>query len=139
MPFGGMNSQNAAIFNLDPTIASACFAFTMLSDGVTHVAIPCSLQVQNTGTYEVQYKLDLIPDFTGGPIYLNVFMQNNGSTFATEQHLLTSGIENTPHGLTYVSLAAGDMVSLALSASSAVSMALLPGINAYLVVQMIGA
>ncbi|MPM24069.1 hypothetical protein SDC9_70550 [bioreactor metagenome] len=66
-------------------------------------------------------------------------MQNNGSTFAAEQHLLTSGIENTPHGLTYVSLAAGDMVSLALSASSAVSMDLLPGINAYLVVQMIGA
>ncbi|HWP80685.1 MAG TPA: hypothetical protein VN446_08590 [Candidatus Acidoferrum sp.] len=133
-----MNSQSASIFNLDPTAVAACFAITMLSDRVTHIAAPCSLQVDLAGVYEVQYKLDLIPNFTGGPIFLNVFMQVNGVTFATEQHLLTTGIENNPHGLTYVSLAAGDMVSLALSASSAVTMDLLAGLNAYLTVQMIG-
>lgn len=97
-----------------------------------------SITVAQAGSYEITYYLNATAAVATA---VTMAVRNNGTNIpsATVSRLLSVGVESIYSGSTVVTLAAGDVIDMALSALLAVGITLGTGTNASLVITKLSA
>ncbi len=132
--YGGLYSTVPQTLNL--TIGGTTqipLPTTIPSQGVTYTPAN-SITVTNAGTYEINYSSTLTAA-VATTITLAVRVNGTNIPSATISRLLAVGTSSLFNGSTVVSLAAGDVIDMALSALLAVGITLGSGVNATLTVK----
>ena len=105
----------------------------MPETGVTYTPAN-SITVTDTGLYDIFYSITLTPD-TADTITVSPRVNNTDVTGASSVHTLDADEESTFTKSTLVSLNAGDVVDLAVTATQAVTAPVSSGTGAVLVVK----
>ena len=131
--YGGLYTTAAPSLSLSTTAQQVTLGDTMPEKGVTYTPAN-SITVTDTGLYDIFYSIILTPD-TADTITVSPRVNNTDVTGASSVHTLDADEESTFTKSTLVSLNAGDIVDLAVTATQAVTAPVSSGTGAVLVVK----
>ena len=131
--YGGLYTTAAPSLSLSTTAQQVTLGDTMPEKGVTYTPAN-SITVTDTGLYDIFYSITLTPD-TADTITVSPRVNNTDVTGASSVHTLDADEESTFTKSTLVSLNAGDIVDLAVTATQAVTAPVSSGTGAVLVVK----
>ena len=131
--YGGLYTTAAPSLSLSTTAQQVTLGDTMPETGVTYTPAN-SITVTDTGLYDIFYSITLTPD-TADTITVSPRVNNTDVTGASSVHTLDADEESTFTKSTLVSLNAGDIVDLAVTATQAVTAPVSSGTGAVLVVK----
>ena len=131
--YGGLYTTAAPSLSLSTTAQQVTLGDTMPETGVTYTPAN-SITVTDTGLYDIFYSITLTPD-TADTITVSPRVNNTDVTGASSVHTLDADEESTFTKSTLVSLNAGDVVDLAVTATQAVTAPVSSGTGAVLVVK----
>ena len=133
--FGGMiNDQSAS--NLFPAGVQQILSmpYPTPANKVEYYSAPNYITVRRTGTYEVNYKLDLTSAENGT---LTLAVRVNGIDAIVQSNNVSAGIGSSIFGSAFLTLNFGDSLDLALTPAEDMTMLQLPGFNTFLTVKQI--
>ena len=131
--YGGLYTTAAPSLSLSTTPQQVTLGDTMPETGVTYTPAN-SITVTDAGLYDIFYSITITPD-TADTITVSPRVNNVDVTGASSVHTLDADEESTFTKSTLVSLNAGDVVDLAVTATQAVTAPVASGTGAVLVVK----
>ena len=131
--YGGLYTTAAPSLSLSTTAQQVTLGDQMPETGVTYTPAN-SITVADTGLYDIFYSITITPD-TADTITVSPRVNNTDVTGASSVHTLDADEESTFTKSTLVSLNAGDVVDLAVTATQAVTAPVASGTGAVLVVK----